>query len=134
MDTTTKQVLSDLHKEAVSNHYSKATWKSILSSKLDANKLEEVSKAARVGMAHLRDQAIVDLAIREYPWMSNEMQVEENQFTTTKEKNPKKHMVSKPSWIDRIRDTGVVRPKDLIHLSNIIDLAENREAIESMDW
>jgi len=128
MEATVKKVITKLHEETVESHYSKATWKGLLSQRLSDQQLAILNNSARAGLMYLRDDAITTLASREYPWMINQIEVEE------KDTNGKVHMVKKSSWLDRIRNVGVIRPKDLIHLSNIVALAENREAIEEMEW
>ena len=128
MDATTNEKIRDLHEEAVEARYSKATWKALMTTRFSPEQLAIISGDAQAGIMYLKEKDLVSLAIREYPWMNNQIEVER------KDTNGKVSMVKMSSWIDRIREVGVVRPKDLIHLSNIVSLAENREAIEDLNW
>ena len=129
MDTKLFDSIKKLHDETVSANHSKATWKVELKNRIGEEQLQELVSSAKAGLLYLRDQSIVDLAIREYPWMANEIEIERKQF-----RSEKMEKVKMPAWIDRIRSQGIVRPKDLIHLNRICELAENRDALEDMDF
>ena len=129
MDNRTIEIVKTLHEDAVNSGLSKASWKAEMKRLVKPAELQELVGNAKSGLLYLRDQSIVDLAVREYPWMNNRITVERKQF-----RSEKMEKVTMPSWIDRIRDQGIVRPKDLIHLNRICELAENKDALEDMDF
>ena len=116
MDAKTKAVLENLHTDVVEQKLDKAQWSVIMQSVLSKQQVGIVADDMRAGILALRDQDTVDMAISMYPWMANEFKAPDGTVY--------------PAWIDRIRALGVTRPKDLVHLSKISFLVENKASLD----
>ena len=127
MDIKVKDQLVKLHEEVIEANYHKSQWWPMMKARLSGTEAQEVVSSAKMGLDYLLQNKDVEaLAITAYPWMTNEFEVER-----TEGKEVVK--VKLPSWIARIhRDKAVSRPKDLIHLSLICEIAENIESYDEM--
>lgn len=128
LSTTTIQKIKNLHEDTLDYGYDRPTWKANLAEIMTGEELSLIHDDVMEGSILLRDETIVSLAKTEYPWMFNQMTY------TVKDNNGKESERKAPAWIDKIRDRGITRPKDILHLSKLCMLAENAEALSDMEW
>ena len=120
--------IKDLHKKTIDHSYTKTQWWAKMKEKLSPAEVQELVGNAKMGLDYLLEsEAVEALAITQFPWMTNQIEVVSD-FGPTKGT-----MVFLDSWLTRIKANKTPsRPKDLIHLENICEIAENIDKLDDL--
>ena len=136
MDIKVRESVSDLHSEVIDHRYLKTQWWPMLESRLSGPEFQELVSSAKMGLDYLLGNENVEaLAITQFQWMSNPMEITREVFgqSGVKKADRKMETVTLPSWLERMkRDKSPSRPKDLLHLSVICEIAENIDSFDDM--
>lgn len=124
MDIKTKDALSKLHKTVLDTRLNKMQWWPMAQANIEPAAWQETVSSAKMGLDYLLNNPGVEaLAITAFPWMTNRM---ESEIMYGPNKGT---MQTYPSWLEKIKETkATTRPKDLIHLSIICEIAENMDS------
>ena len=119
MDTKTVAVLEKLHTQVIDEKLDVAQWATLLKAQLTKEQFAIVKETMSSGTLYLRNQEYCDIATGIYPWMANAKMIDDAGKTITI-----------TPWLTKMKDQGVTRPKDILHLGRIIALIDNPAAKE----
>jgi len=108
--------IRNLQEEVKTNRYSYEEWMPMLKQRVSPEEYQEIESIIAIGEADLRNDDAVKACTDRNEWMLTEFEHEGEQS---------------PSWLARIKATGVMKPNDIRHLNKISFYANHTKAFMS---